>query len=248
MRYELMFPDQLREAIEKNLPVVLAAGVLEYHAEHCVPGVDTLLVSKALEELEEELEMVILPPFYYGSSSYVVAPPERKGSVHVSSEKLSPLFSDVFYSLLRIGFRNIHVFIHHQTENFADGMPTDLALKTASRQAIFTFLEKKRGESWWGEDDMAAYYEDHAEGDNPFNWIRVHPFMDAACQAEFPIDHAGKQETSLMMAFCPAGVDMKRYSGDHWYAGGAADAEPEYGLAAKRLILKGMKKAIKGAG
>ena len=57
----------------------------------------------------------------------------------------------MFQGLLRIGFRNIHVVVHHQTENFAAGMPTDLAFKFAARQAIFAFLEKERGEGWWGE-------------------------------------------------------------------------------------------------
>ena len=44
MRYEMMFPDQIRDAIDKNLPAVIALGVLEYHGEHMTPGVDTLLV------------------------------------------------------------------------------------------------------------------------------------------------------------------------------------------------------------
>jgi creatinine amidohydrolase len=25
---------------------------------------------------------------------------------------------------------------------------------------------------------MASYYENHAQGENPFNWVRVHPLMD----------------------------------------------------------------------
>ena len=45
-----------------------------------------------------------------------------------------------------------------ETENFAAGMPTDLAFKFAARQAIFSFLEKERGEGWWGADKMADYY------------------------------------------------------------------------------------------
>ena len=40
-------------------------------------------------------------------------------------------------ALLRGGFRNIHGVIHHQTENFAQGMPTDLAFRLAARNAIF---------------------------------------------------------------------------------------------------------------
>jgi creatinine amidohydrolase/Fe(II)-dependent formamide hydrolase-like protein len=62
----------------------------------------------------------------------------------------------MFQGLLRIGFRNIHVVVHHQTENFMAGMPTDLAFKFAARQAIFGFLERERGEGWWGNEKMAG--------------------------------------------------------------------------------------------
>ena len=76
MRYEMMFSHQIRKAIKENWPVVLSVGVLEYHAEHCVTGVDTLLVVKAVELLEKEMDIVVLPPFYYGSASYAVEPPK----------------------------------------------------------------------------------------------------------------------------------------------------------------------------
>ena len=39
-----------------------------------------------------------------------------------------PIAKAMFAGLLRIGFRNIHLVIHHQTENFAVGMPTDVAI------------------------------------------------------------------------------------------------------------------------
>ena len=241
MRYEMMYPDQIREAIDNNTPVALALGVLEYHGEHLPPGVDTLLPIKALEMLEQELPLVIMPPFYYGAGTYAVAAPERNGGIHVDSAVLNSFARQFFYNLLRIGFRNIHVFVHHQSENFANGMPTDLSFKLAARQEIFDFIEKERGDGWWGDNSSASYYEDHASGDDPFSWINIHPFMSEKAQAEFPIDHAGKQETSLMMAFCPEGVDMKRFSGNEWYAQGATEASLEYGNRAKSIILSDMK-------
>lgn len=235
MRYEMMFPDQIREAIDKSWPVVLPVGVLEYHAEHCAVGVDTLLIIKAIEELEKQMDMVILPPFYYGTASYVVASPENNGSVNIDSNVVHLFSRDLFRSLLRIGFRNMHVFIHHQSENFTQGMPTDLAFKLAARQAIFEFLKKQRG-----DNTMADYYSEHASGADPFNWIQVHPFMDEKTQKNFPIDHAGKQETSLMMAFCPEGVDMRKLSQEKWYCKDSHQADIKYGNAAKQTILKSM--------
>ena len=78
---------------------------------------DTLAVTGILEILEGETDLVILPPFYYGAASYSVAPPERTGTLHVDAEALLPLAKAMFTGLLRIGFRNIHLVIHHQTEN-----------------------------------------------------------------------------------------------------------------------------------
>lgn len=244
MHYEMMFPDQIREAIDNNTPVAMALGVLEYHSEHLSPGVDTLLVVRALEMIEKEMPLVILPPFYYGAGTYAVAPPERNGGIHVDSQVLQQFARQLFYNLLRIGFRNIYVFVHHQSENFANGMPTDLSFKLAARQEIFAFIENKRGDGWWGDSSSASYYDDHATGSDPFNWIHICPFMSAEVQTQFPIDHAGEQETSLMMAFCPECVDMTRFNDTKWYSRGAKTASLDYGNRAKALILRDMKKAM----
>ena len=134
MRYELMLPREIRAAIDGNWPVVLAVGVLEYHGEHMAVGMDTLAVVRILEILETDANLVILPPFSYGAASYAVERPERTGTLHVDAEALMPLAKAMFTGLLRIGFRNIHLVIHHQTENFVAGMPTDLAFKLAARQ------------------------------------------------------------------------------------------------------------------
>ncbi|MBX3566718.1 MAG: creatininase family protein [Rhizobiaceae bacterium] len=243
MRYELMLPHQIRAAIEANVPVVLPLGVLEYHGEHLGLGMDTLAVVRMLDLVEKELPLVILPPFYYGAASYAVAGPEGSGSVQVGGRALAPFAEDLFYSLLRIGFRNIHAIIHHQTENFVAGMPTDLAFKTAGRQAIFRFLEKEHGEGWWGNEASANYYAEHAAGANPFNWVQVHPLMSPEIIAQYPFDHAGQGETSLMMALCPEAVDMGKV-GDNtgWYTASAKDASAELGQTGVDLILKRLRK------
>jgi len=93
---------------------------------------------------------------------------------------------------------------------------------------------------------MQDYYNSKGKANAPFSWIRIHPFMDEASQQEFPIDHAGKQETSLMMAFCPEGVNMEKFASDKWYAKTAVEASREYGMKAKAKILDGMRKTLKG--
>ena len=247
MRYELMLPRQIRTAIEARWPIVLPLGVLEYHGEHMAVGMDTLAVVKILEILEDELNLVILPPFYYGAASYAVAPPDGNGSLHVDAEKLLPLAQDMFRALLRIGFRNIHVIVHHQTENFAAGMPTDLAFKLAARQAIFAFLEKQRGEGWWGDEKMADYYARQSSGADPFNWIKAHPLMTPETMDGYPFDHAGLGETSLLMALCPEGVDLARLSDEKWYTRSARQATAELGARGRDRILARLREVLRRA-
>lgn len=246
MRYELMLPHQIRAAIAANWPVVLPLGVLEYHGEHMAVGMDTLAVVRMLELVEKEIDLVILPPFYYGAASYAVEKPEGNGSVQVAGKELAPFAEALFFSLLRIGFRNIHAIIHHQTENFEAGMPTDLAFKFAGRQAIFRFIERESGEGWWGNEEMANYYARHAAGSNPFNWIRVHPLMTPEILKSYPFDHAGAGETSLMMALCPEAVDMGRFADNRgWYTASARDASAELGGRGRDMILERLRTLLK---
>ena len=213
MRFERMRPDQLRAAIAAGTPVVLPIGVMEYHGGHLPSGTDLLVVTEVLRRLEDEI--VLLPPFTYGAASHAVIGPEGTGTLHVDAAALVPFAEALFGALLKAGFRTIHGVIHHQTENFVQGMPTDLAFKLAGRNAVFRFLEAEHGTGWWGERTMEDYYARHAAGTNPFNWIRFHSSFPNG--APFPFDHAGEGETSLMQALAPETVDMTRVrDGDHW--------------------------------
>ena len=40
MRFELMRPHQIRDAIARVVPAVLPLGVMEYHGEHMGVGMD----------------------------------------------------------------------------------------------------------------------------------------------------------------------------------------------------------------
>ncbi|MBQ7650668.1 MAG: creatininase family protein, partial [Victivallales bacterium] len=77
MFYVKMLPYQVREAIEKNVPVVLPLGVIEYHAEHLPLGTDSFVCMNAVERVEKRHpEIVVFPQFFYGAASYAVAAPE----------------------------------------------------------------------------------------------------------------------------------------------------------------------------
>ncbi len=241
MHFERMRPDQIAAAIAAATPVVLPVGVMEYHGRHLPAGVDLLIVTETLARLGDEI--VLLPPFAYGAASHAVAGPEGTGTLHLDATALLPMLEALFAALLKTGLRNLHAVIHHQTENFAQGMPTDLALRLAARNAIFRYLEADRGPGWWGESGMQDYYADHARGADPFNWIRVHPLFPKG--ADFPFDHAGEGETALMLALAPQTVALDRAAeGGHWFTETAARATAAEGERGVAIALRHMRRVL----
>lgn len=244
MRFELMRPHQIRDAIDRNLPVVLPLGVMEYHGQHLPVGMDLLAVTRALDRLEAEAELVILPAFAYGAASHAVAGPDGTGTLHIPSQALTGLAEALFAALLATGFRNIHAVIHHQTEDFVQGMPTDLAFRLGARQAIFARAEADRGPGWWGSEAMRLYYD--GGGPDPFGWIRVHPLLPPDSRAIFPFDHAGEGETALMLALAPETVEPALMAQNrHWYTETAAAATREKGEAGVALILAHLRHCLR---
>lgn len=227
-------PHQLQEAIAANTPVVLPIGVMEYHGQHLPAGVDLLAVTQVLDRLGDRI--ITLPPFAYGAASHAVAGPEGTGTLHIDANAILPMAEGLFSALLKAGFRNIRGVIHHQTEGFDQGMPTDLAFRLAGRNAIMRHLEGTRGPGWWGDRGMQDYYARQAEGADPFNWIRIHPLFPKG--ADYPFDHAGKGETALMQALAPETVDLSRAGdGDHWYTEDAAEASADMGERGVQIAL-----------
>jgi creatinine amidohydrolase len=234
-------PHQLQEAIAANTPVVLPIGVMEYHGQHLPAGVDLLAVTEVLARLGDQI--ITLPPFAYGAASHAVAGPEGTGTLHIDASAILPMADGLFTALLKAGFRNIRGVIHHQTEGFDQGMPTDLAFRLAGRNAIMRFLEATRGPGWWGDRGMQDYYTQQAQGADPFNWVQIHPLFPKG--AAFPFDHAGQGETALMQALAPDTVDMSRaLDGGHWYTEHAGQATPDLGERGVQIALAHLRQVL----
>ena len=243
MRLHEMLPQECQRARTENWPLFLPVGTIEYHGEHLPLGVDGIAVIKALDRIEEKHKCIVAPALWYGVSSYAVAGPE-KGTIDVNADHFEKHVYDVLGGFFENGFRNIFIVIHHQFEE-GSYMPTTLACKKAAMMLTMETLERERGRAWWGDSRMANYYEDMDTSSNPFNWVRVIPLMSPDIQHQMGYDHAGKLETSLMLAALPECVVMDRLAGDGlWFTKEANEASAAHGEETFEMIVDYLIRAV----
>lgn len=239
-----MFYEQLEDAKARKVPFIIPIGTIEYHANHASCGTDTMVVTGCLRELEKKKEIVVCPPIWYGVASYAVCGP-RVGHVQVDEDAYTNYIYCILKSMVLGGVKNIYCIPHHQTEA-AGLMPMTIACHKAAKKVIMEHMEQTRGAGWWGSNDYADYYENLGTGDDPFSYIKVIPLIGAQAQIECGgFDHAGKYETSLMMACYPDHVDLSRCEKNtEWFAESAKEATMELGEHMQRCTLRWLEQAI----
>ncbi len=243
MKLEMCFPREFSDVQKRHIPLVIPGGTVEYHGPHCSYGCDSLVAEGLVNKLAEQKELLIAPTIHYSPSSYAVGD-ETSGTVHVEENAFENYLYYVFYSLLASGFRNIYVVIHHQFEQ-ESLMPMTLSYMKAAKRATMQYLEKTKGQGWWGSESYASYYSELEGDDNPFGWIKVIPTMSTAVQNATGYDHAGEFECSILMALYPEAVDLSRIDEKfHWFTQSARKANPELGRKMVEDSLAYLKDAI----
>lgn len=243
MYLDKCFPRETENAKKNRTPVVIVGGTVEYHGPHCSYGCDTLVAQGLVEKLAETKDMIIAPSISYSPASYAVGD-DKSGTVHVEENAFEEYVYYVFMSMLGAGFRNIYVVIHHQFEQ-ESLMPMTLSYMKAAKRATMAYLEKTKGQGWWGSESYKDYYETLEGDDNPFGWIKVIPTMSTAVQNATGYDHAGKYECSILMSLYPDAVKLERLGDiEHWFTKSAAEANKELGDEMVRLSLEYLDKAI----
>lgn len=244
MYLDKVFPKEVRCAREKNIPLVIVGGTVEYHGAHCSYGCDTLIAEGLIKRLSERKEIMIAPTISYSPASYAVGD-RKSGTVHVEERAFENYVYYVFKSLLWAGYRNIYVVIHHQFEDESE-MPMTLCYRMAAKRATMEYLEATLGEGWWGSESYSDYYEQLEGESNPFGWIKVIPTMSTEVQRATGYDHAGKYETSLLMALYPECIDLDRIDDvKHWFTESAREASSELGEKMAKLSLEYLEKTVK---
>lgn len=243
-RLEYLMQGDLPEIKEKNTPIVIPVGTMEFHGPHCALGCDTMIAIGALEKLAEKKDIVLAPPIWYGVASYAVGGPEN-GTVQIDVDVFEDYVYNILKSMLYGGFKNIYMVIQHQFEE-GSLMPMTLACMKAGKKITMEYLEDVQGRGWWGSNKMAGYYESLDDPKaNPFNWITTVPVISPAAQHATGYDHAGKFESSILMALYPDAVKLEKIpESDAWFIQSAKEANTELGLKMVDLSVKDLEKVI----
>ena len=223
MRYEFMFPDEQQAAKDKNLPLVIPVGNLEYHGMHAVCGTDIFITQGITGRLEQETDIVLAPTFNYAPSSYAASGPEL-GTLHLSMQVFEQYMAGMLRSFIEGGWRNIYVLIHHQYD-MEFPFPLTLACMMAGRQTFFDMKEGRDGRGWFARaGELGPVIAE-------MNTVKVLPIMSREVQMEMGYDHAGKVECSLLAALHPDRqlVKPERAPAGEWFAQTAPDYSAEYG-------------------
>ena len=234
MRMEMSLPRELEAAKSRRLPLCIPVGVMEYHANHCALGTDTIIPMELLRLFEQERDIVVAPPVWYGPATYSVAGPE-KNSINVDSDVFSLYMHSILKGLLDGGWRNIYILIIHQTVGCN---LTEIACMNAAKKLVFSYTEETRGRGWWGNSPDDGV-------DSPWDWFRVMSVMPHLPGVQMPLDHAGCHETSLLWYLRPAAVAHERTAENtEWFCASAVNASPAHGKELTEMILDYWRNAI----
>lgn len=223
MFYAMMFPDEHKAAQEKNLPLVIPIGNIEYHGPHSVCGTDVIITEGVAALLEQQMELVLAPVFAYAPSSYAASGPDQ-GTIHLDMDLFEQYIKGILRAFVEGGWKNIYLLIHHQYDMELP-FPLTLACIKAGKQLFFEMEEQQSGRGWFARaSDLNSVI-------GKMNTVKVLPVMSREVQIEMGYDHAGKVECSLLAALCPQRklVKPERAAGAEWFAQTAPEYSKEYG-------------------
>ncbi len=196
-----MRPEQLQDAVSRNVPVLLPAGVVEYHGPHLPIGTDFLIANAVCEEVERRCECVLGPSLPLGPTMSWAAGPED-GEIDFEPEAFYHYVREALKRIAMMGFGRIYVLQHHQGD---EGLQC-LCLRRAAMELV-----RDTGTAW----GPGYGRKDEHDWPNPAMFRRIivahidsysqYPSPEAE---RIPIGHGGRGETQLIMAALPETVRM----------------------------------------
>ncbi len=197
-----MRPEQVQDAVARNVPVLMPAGCIEYHGPHLPIGTDFLIAESICVEVETRVACVMAPPLQFAPTLDWAAGPEE-GEADFAPEPFFQYAREALRRIAALGFRRIYILQHHQG---ADGLEV-LCLKRAAMEVV-----RETVHEWgagWGRGPT-----DQLPNPDIFNWIRL-AYLDSFSEYPGPYPgsmqtgHGSKGETMLIMAVLPETVRME---------------------------------------
>ena len=199
-------PDQVHDAIARNVPLLLPAGCVECHGSHAALGLDTIVAEELCQAIAARVPAVVAPSIEYGPTGWAVSGPEL-GTVDVDGNHFYLYVKDVLRSLLLMGWPAIIVVVHHQG---MDG-PEALSFRKAAVELAMETARADNGLGWWGYQPPETY-------GRVWERVRVMPTVLPEAAATCRGDHAGHFETSLLLHLHPEMVDLSQLERQSfWY-------------------------------
>jgi creatinine amidohydrolase len=100
---EEMTPAEFAQAMAEKPVVIVATGILEWHADHLPLGTDALKVRGLAERLAQETGAILLPQNWFG----VVGYDEMLGTITFSKSLVKQIMAELFDNLEKMGARLI---------------------------------------------------------------------------------------------------------------------------------------------
>jgi creatinine amidohydrolase len=193
MRYELMRPGQIQDAIRRNVPLLIPTGVIEYHGHHNPIGVDALITQGIAHLVEKEVECVVAPTFFYGYTGNWAGGIEV-GEIHVDGDALFAYVKPIVKAFVDAGWRRVYIIGHHQGPTGV----TWLSYQRAATEAVMEYGLEKGGIGWHMDAKLRS---------DVFGWVRLVSASQFSKEAYG--GHGGRDETVAMMYLCPGTVDLE---------------------------------------
>ena len=198
MRYEMLRPGQIQDAIARGLPLLMPTGVLEYHGPQNPVGTDALIAQGLVQRVEAQVECVVAPTMFYGYTGEWAAGIEQ-GEIHVGGDGIYGYVKPILSAFFRQGWQRIYVVCHHQGPTGV----TMLSYQRAATEAGMEYALEQNGPGWHAREDLYP---------RVFNRIFVVGDSDYATTGFG--GHGGKGETDAMLYYYPETVDLGQLGED----------------------------------
>ena len=197
-----------KQALENVKTVIIPVGCVEQHGYHLPLSVDMINAAEVPRRAGDRLRAVVAPTVFYSFSGG-----ELPGTVNVSPQVFSLYITDICCEFVRMGFKNIVVFLGHSgtenTESIKSCLQTHMRRNPQYSKINFSVLELWKLSPTW-----------------------VEIFTGGGPEYDY---HAGQVETSLMMYWRPELVQPDIVM-DTPYLSKMMRTDPDWYAESKKII------------